>query len=107
MEDMAVYYYDDRSFDNVESLMRAVVSDIEVHIEDRDIDRYLRENGGVVVDGIELNSCQALKRVDYHHYRNVRHRFAEFVASEVRDAVVAGMFPIQVPFTYGVIESLE
>lgn len=104
---MAVYYYDDRSFDGVDPLMRAVVSDIETHVEDRDIDIYLRENGGILVDGVEMDSCLSLKRADYRHYRDVRHRFAEYVASEVRDAVVAGMFPIRVPFTYGVIESLE
>ncbi len=104
---MAVYYYDDRSFDSVNSLMRAVVSDIEAHVEDREIDRYIRENGGVMADGIEMDSCQSLKRTDYRYYRDMRRRFAEYVAEEVRDAVVSGMFPIQVPFTYGVIESLE
>ncbi len=104
---MAVYYYDDRSFDSVEALMRAVSRDIETHVEDRDIDGYLRENGGIVVDGAELSTCQSLKRADYRYYREVRQRFAEYVASEVRDAVVSGMFPIRVPFTYGVIESSE
>ncbi len=104
---MVAYYYDDRSFGSVDSLMRAVRNDIETHVEDRDIDGYLRENGGIVVDGAELNTCQALKRADYRYYREVRQRFADYVASEVRDAVVSEMFPIRVPFTYGIIESSE
>ena len=104
---MTVFYYDGVAYRGKNELLAAVRNDLDFCVGDSDIDDYLRQAGGVFVNGETLMTTVSLKRKDYKAYREVRNEFLDMIMSEIRDGLDTESLPIQVPFTFNAIEGSE
>ena len=104
---MAIFYYDGMSYRSRDELLTAVRNDLDFCVGDSDIDDYLRQTGGAFVNGETVMTTFSLKRSDFTAYREVRNEFLDMIMSEIRDGLDTDSLPIQVPFTFNVIEGSE
>ena len=104
---LAIFYYDGMSYRSRDELLTAVRNDLDFCVGDSDIDDYLRQTGGAFVNGETVMTTFSLKRSDYTAYREVRNEFLDMIMSEIRDGLDTDSLPIQVPFTFNVIEGSE
>lgn len=81
--------------------------DIDFCLGDSDMDSFIRECGGIMLDGIECKTSISLKRHSYEVYCEKRKEIVSMIVSEVKSGVESGFLPMQVPFTYNVIECNE
>ncbi len=101
------YYYDGITYEVKSDVMEAVRNDLDFSLSDADFDRYLRNCGGVQVNGEYLTSSLALKRSSYSDYRSCRSEFIDAILSEVCECMDVTGFPFRVPFTFNQIEYSE
>lgn len=104
---METYYYDGNSYEDMDEVLEAVRQDVDLNFGDADFDDILRSNGGTEVDGIGFATSSSLKRHSYQEYKIYRAEIIDRVVSEVREGMELELFPIRVPFTFGVIECSE